>query len=332
MPSTQHSNPIPASGNGHHELLTPDNCAVLFIDHQPAMTFGVANIDRQTLINNVVGLAKAAVTFNVPVILTSVESASFSGAVWPQLTELFPGQQVIERSSMNSWEDAALVAAVKRTGRKKLVIAALWTEVCLAFPALCALGEGFEVYAVEDCSGGTSVVAHEAALARIQQAGGVRTTWVCTMLEWQRDWARRETYDRVMQTVIEVSEHSSNNSINRSITHIAYSTQQTAHTPQHAVIARLPHYQIRSTIRTHALCFLCCLLLPLSARRHVRPGCGVLLHDGAQGASIPQETGSRQGNSGRGGSAQQRYHHKQQALDGRGRGLKLERQQKISWE
>jgi hypothetical protein len=98
------------------------------------------------------------------------------------------------------------VAAVKATGRRKLIIAALWTEVCLAFPALCALAEGFEVYAVEDCSGGTSVTAHEAALNRITQAGGVRTTWVCTMLEWQRDWARRATYDPVMQTVLEVSQ------------------------------------------------------------------------------------------------------------------------------
>lgn len=202
MPSTTSSSSIKTGG--HTELLTPDNCCVLFIDHQPAMTFGVANIDRQTLLNNVVGLAKAAITFNVPVILTSVETKSFSGNIWPQLTSLFPNQRIYERSSMNSWEDAALVEAVKQTGRKKLVIAALWTEVCLAFPALCALGEGFEVYAVEDCSGGTSQVAHDAAISRIQQAGGVRTTWVPTMLEWQRDWARRATYDSVMQTVLEV--------------------------------------------------------------------------------------------------------------------------------
>ena len=180
------------------ELLDPTNCAVLFIDHQPAMTFGVASIDRQSLITNCVGLAKAAITFKVPVILTAVESKSFSGAIWPQLTSLFPDTPVIERSSMNSWEDKALVAAVKKTGRKKLVIAALWTEVCLCFPALHALAEGFEIYAVEDCSGGTSLIAHDAAISRIVQAGGVRVTWVQVMLEWQRDWARRATYDAVM--------------------------------------------------------------------------------------------------------------------------------------
>ena len=210
--TTAHPTPTPTLSatnvkSGLRELLTPDNCCVLFIDHQPAMTFGVANIDRQTLLNNVVGLAKAARTFGVPVILTSVESGSFSGAIWPQLTSLFPAQPVIERSSMNSWEDAALLAAVQRTGRTKLVIAALWTEVCLAFPALCALSDGYDVYAVEDCSGGTSQVAHEAAISRIVQAGGVRTTWVSTMLEWQRDWARKEHYNDVMQIVIEVSHH-----------------------------------------------------------------------------------------------------------------------------
>jgi len=201
--STAKLNGAGGASSGYCELLNPHNCAMIFIDHQPAMTFGVANVDRQTLINNVVGLAKAAKIFNIPTILTAVESKSFSGAIWPQLTSQFPELQVIERSSMNSWEDAAFVAAVKKTGRKKLIIAALWTEVCLAFPALCALGEGYEVYAVEDCSGGTSVAAHEAALNRITQAGGVRTTWICTMLEWQRDWARRATYDPVMQTVLE---------------------------------------------------------------------------------------------------------------------------------
>jgi nicotinamidase-related amidase len=189
--------------SGLLELLNPDNCCVLFIDHQPAMTFGVASIDRQTLINNCVGLATACKTFNIPTILTAVESKAFSGALWPQLTSLFPGQKIIERSSMNSWEDAAFVAAVKATGRKKLVIAALWTEVCLTFPALCALADGFEVYAVEDCSGGTSQVAHDAAISRIVQAGGVRMTWIQTMLEWQRDWARRSTYDSVMKNVIQ---------------------------------------------------------------------------------------------------------------------------------
>jgi len=188
---------------GKLELLDPSNCALIIIDHQPAMTFGVANIDRQSLLNNVVALCKAAKVFNIPTILTTVETKSFSGNMWPQITELFPGQKPIERSSMNSWEDKALVDAVKATGRKKLVMAALWTEVCLVFPAISAMAEGFEVYAVEDCSGGTSEMAHKAAMNRVVQAGAVSVGWVQVMLEWQRDWARRTTYDGVMGLVIE---------------------------------------------------------------------------------------------------------------------------------
>lgn len=186
-------------------LLDPSNCTVIFIDHQPQMTFGVTSIDRQTLLNNTVGLAKAAKVFGVPVILTTVETQSFSGNMWPQLTELFPGQKPIERTSMNSWEDKKFVAEVERIGRKKLVIAALWTEVCLAFPALHALAAGYEVYAVEDASGGTSEVAHRCAMQRIVQAGAVPVTWQQVLLEFQRDWARRDTYDAVMKLVLEHS-------------------------------------------------------------------------------------------------------------------------------
>jgi len=185
------------------ELLNPKNSAVIFIDFQPQMTFGVANIDRQTLFNNVLLLAKAARIFQVPTILTTVETKSFSGFMWPQLLDLFPGQEPIERSSMNSWEDANFVAAVKATGRKKLVMAALWTEVCLAFPALEAIRAGFDVYAVEDASGGTSVTAHNAAMRRIEQAGAVPMTALQVLLEYQRDWAHKETYDAVIGVVKE---------------------------------------------------------------------------------------------------------------------------------
>lgn len=191
--------------NQMHTLLDPTNCTVIFIDHQPQMTFGVANIDRQTLVNNTIGLAKAAKVFNVPVILTTVETQSFSGPMWPQLTELFPGQKPIERTSMNSWEDKKFVAEVEQIGRKKLVIAALWTEVCLAFPALQAMGAGYEVYAVEDACGGTSEVAHRAAMQRVVQAGAVPVTWQQVLLEFQRDWAKRDTYDAVMKIVLEHS-------------------------------------------------------------------------------------------------------------------------------
>ena len=183
------------------ELLNPQNCAVIFIDHQPQMTFGVTSIDRQALTNNVVGLAKAAKVFQVPVILTSVETKSFSGYIWPQLLEVFPGQAPIERTSMNSWEDAKLVAAVEQTGRKKLVMAGLWTEVCIVFPALQALAAGYEVYVVEDACGGTSVAAHTAAMQRLIQAGAVPVTWLQVLLEFQRDWARRDTYDAVLGIV-----------------------------------------------------------------------------------------------------------------------------------
>ncbi|WP_243366726.1 hydrolase [Fundidesulfovibrio soli] len=185
------------------ELLNPQNSAVIFIDHQPQMTFGVESIDRQTLFNNVLMLAKAASIFKVPTILTTVETKSFSGNMWPQLLDIFPGQEPIERTSMNSWESKSFVEAVAATGRKKLVIAALWTEVCLAFPALEALGAGYEVYAVEDASGGTSLTAHNAAMRRMEQAGAVPVTSLQVLLEYQRDWARKDTYDALLAVVKE---------------------------------------------------------------------------------------------------------------------------------
>lgn len=188
-----------------HSLLTPDNCTIIFIDHQPQMAFGVASIDRQLLLNNTVGLAKAAKVFNVPTILTTVETKSFSGYMWPQLLEIFPDIAPIERTSMNSWEDAKFVAEVERIGRKKLVIAALWTEVCLTFPAIQAMEAGYEVYAVADASGGTSQIAHDMSMQRIIQAGAVPVTWQQVLLEFQRDWAHKETYDAVMAIVKEHS-------------------------------------------------------------------------------------------------------------------------------
>jgi nicotinamidase-related amidase len=185
------------------ELLNPQNSAVIFIDHQPQMTFGVANIDRQILFNNVLLLAKAAKIFKVLTILTTVETKSFSGNMWPQLLDIFPDQEPIERSSMNSWEDKKFVAAVQATGKKKLIMAALWTEVCLTFPALEAIKAGYEVYAVEDASGGTSKVAHDAAMRRIEQAGAIPVTSLQVMLEYQRDWAHKETYNEVIEIVKE---------------------------------------------------------------------------------------------------------------------------------
>jgi len=187
------------------KLLTPENSTVIFIDHQPQMSFGVANIDRQELKNNTIALAKSAKIFDVPTILTSVETESFSGYIWPELQDVLHENKIIERTSMNSWEDKGFVDAVKATGRKKLVICALWTEVCLTFPALCALDEGYEVFVVEDASGGTSKAAHDMAMQRMIQAGAQPVTWQQVLLEYQRDWSRKDKYDQVMALVKEHS-------------------------------------------------------------------------------------------------------------------------------
>jgi len=137
------------------------------------------------------------------VVLTAVESEAFSGKIAPQLLDLFPGQAPIERSGLNAWDNKDFVAAVRKTGRKNFVIAALWSEVCLAFPALQMLEEGYGVYAVEDASGGTTRAAHDAAIRRIEQAGAVSLTALQVLLEFQRDWARKEHYDEVMAVVKE---------------------------------------------------------------------------------------------------------------------------------
>ena len=182
-------------------LLTSDNCAVLLIDHQPQMLFGVSNFDRQSIINNVVALAKATRVFDVPTILSTVETKAFSGLMWPQLKAVFPGQEPIERSFMNSWDDRKFVAAVENTGRKKLVLCGLWTETCVALPTIQAIHDGYEVYVVEDCCGDVSQLAHDNAMRRVIQAGAKPVTALSTMLEWQRDWAQRDTYDAVMDVV-----------------------------------------------------------------------------------------------------------------------------------
>jgi nicotinamidase-related amidase len=188
------------------EVLTPQNSQLLFIDQQPQMAFGVQSIDRQVLKNNVVGLAKAAKLFGIPTTITSVESQSFSGFTYPELLDVFPGQPVLERTSMNSWDDQKVRDALAANGRKKIVVSGLWTEVCNNTFALSAMLEGdYEIYMVEDASGGTSKDGHDYAMQRMIQAGVVPVTWQQVMLEWQRDWARRDTYDAVMNVVREHS-------------------------------------------------------------------------------------------------------------------------------
>jgi len=180
------------------KLYTPQDSAIVFIDHQPQMTFGVANIDRALLMNNVTLLAKVAKEFRVPAVLTAVETESFSGYVWPQLLDVFPGQTVIERSSMNSWDDPGFRQAIHATGRKNIILTGLWTEVCVTWPTIEMLDAGYNIYVVEDCCGATSNAAQEAALSRMVQAGAVRLTTIAALLEWQRDWKNREHYDALM--------------------------------------------------------------------------------------------------------------------------------------
>lgn len=183
------------------ELLTPQNSVLLMIDYQPQMAFGVVNIDRQLLKNNATALAKSAKLFQVPTILTSVETESFSGYIFPELLNVFPKNEIIERTSMNSWDSQSVRKAVEATGRKKLILAGLWTEVCINMCAFSAMQDDYELYVVEDACGGTSDTAHTTSMARMQQAGVVPVCWQQVLLEWQRDWARKESYDGVMQIV-----------------------------------------------------------------------------------------------------------------------------------
>ncbi len=184
--------------NQYQKLYTAQDSAIVFIDFQPQMLFGVASIDRATLINNVTLIAKVSKEFNVPGVLTAVETESFSGYVWPQLLDVFPGQPVVERSSMNSWDDPGFRKAIEATGRKNIIMTGLWTEVCITWPTIEMLGAGYNVYVVEDCCGATSQAAHDAALSRMVQAGAVRLTTIAALLEWQRDWKNREHYNALM--------------------------------------------------------------------------------------------------------------------------------------
>ncbi|MPQ57669.1 hydrolase [Duganella sp. FT27W] len=188
------------------EVLTPQNSQLIFIDQQPQMAFGVQSIDRQVLKNNTVALAKAAKVFNIPTTITTVETESFSGHTYPELLDVFPGKDILERTSMNSWDDQKVRDALAANGKKKVIVSGLWTEVCNTTFALCAMLEGgYEIYMVSDASGGTSKEAHDMAMLRMVQAGVIPVTWQQVLLEWQRDWAHKETYNDVMAIVKEHS-------------------------------------------------------------------------------------------------------------------------------
>ena len=180
------------------EMLTPQNCAIALIDYQPAMYQGVQSHDRLTTFNNIHVLAKAAKLFHIPTVISTIAKDSFSGPFMPEILELFPDQEVIDRTAMNAWLDAKFRAAVHATGRKKLVVAGLWTEACVTFPTLDLLNEGFEVYVPADACGDISLEAHNRAMDRMVQAGAIPITSFQYVFELQQDWARSETYDGVM--------------------------------------------------------------------------------------------------------------------------------------
>ncbi|HYN26368.1 MAG TPA: hydrolase [Pyrinomonadaceae bacterium] len=174
----------------------------LLIDHQPFQFAGLRSHDTQTIINNVVGLAKSAKVFGVPTLLSTVVDERGGYLIKP-LQDIFPDQKPIDRTFINTWEDARVVKWVKETSRKKIVMAALWTEICLAMPVIQALGEGYEVYIVTDASGGVSVEAHEMAIQGMVQAGAVPITWTVLGSELQRDWARTATVPAFTEMLVE---------------------------------------------------------------------------------------------------------------------------------
>jgi len=185
-------------------LLTPQNSALIVIDYQPVQVNSIDSMNRQLLINNIVGTAKAAVAYGLPIVHSTVNVKS--GANKPPIAPLrkaLAGIPTYDRSTINSWEDVEFRKAVEATGRKKLIMTALWTEACLTFPALDALKEGYEVYVVADAVGGTSLVAHEMALRRIEQAGGKMISVGQLFCELQRDWARTDTVPAFLNLFIE---------------------------------------------------------------------------------------------------------------------------------
>ncbi|OKB67790.1 hydrolase [Serratia marcescens] len=190
--------------NGLNSLLRPQDSVLVLIDHQPFQLANINSHDPLIVVNNSTALAKLGKAFNVPTILTSVVAKN-GGDIFPQITDVFPDQEVIDRTFINTWEDQKVVDAVKATGRKQLIIAGLWTEVCVAMPAIQAAGEGWDVTVITDASGGVSVEAHEVAIQRMLAAGVNMLTWLALGAEWQRDWARSEHLPELMDAVIQHS-------------------------------------------------------------------------------------------------------------------------------
>jgi nicotinamidase-related amidase len=183
-------------------LLTPANAALAVIDYQPSQIEVVRSIDHDLLLKNVISTVKVAKLFGVPIIHSTINVANGQGPTLPGLAEELADSPPIDRTQINSWEDVEFLAAVRATGRRKLILCALWTEVCMAFPALDALREGYEVYPVVDAIGGTSSDAHHAGIERTVRAGASPVSWVSLACELQRDWARVETVPQIVEIVI----------------------------------------------------------------------------------------------------------------------------------
>ena len=194
---------MPASTKvGLNALLTPENCVLLLIDHQPFQLANVNSHEPTMVINNVTALARTAKVYGIPTILTTVNEER-GGAIFKQVQAVFPDQKPIDRTFINSWEDRRVVDAVRKTGREKVVMAALWTEMCLALPAIHAMGDGYDVYVVTDASGGVSPEAHDMGIRRVEAAGAQPITWLGMAGELQRDWARTEPLGEVAQIFID---------------------------------------------------------------------------------------------------------------------------------
>ncbi|MQY45864.1 isochorismatase family protein [Rhizobiales bacterium RZME27] len=187
--------------NGLDSLLRPEDSVLVLIDHQPYQLTNVNSHDPQAVVNNTTALAKVAKAFDVPTILTSV-IADRGGKLFKQITDVFPGQEVIDRTWINTWEDKNVVDLVNATGRKQLIIAGLWTEVCVAMPAIQAAGEGWDVTVITDASGGSSVESHQVAIQRMIAAGVNMMTWMALASEWQRDWARTQHVEELTEVLI----------------------------------------------------------------------------------------------------------------------------------
>ena len=183
-------------------LLTPENAALIIIDYQPSQVQAVTSMDRELLVRNIVSVARTARTFSLPTVLSTVNVANGSKPTLPELKEVLAESRELDRTQMNAWEDVQFHQAVEATERKKLIMTALWTEICLAFPSLDALRAGYEVYPVVDAVAGTSPEAHRAGLERIVQAGGQPISWVSLAGELQRDWGRRDTVSAVRDIVL----------------------------------------------------------------------------------------------------------------------------------